>query len=112
MTNPRTPREEQVGGIFDTLSTEQTETMTAARGGTDRQAAIIADLQSKLAGATANSVTDEQLTSWQDMAAALKASADEAQAAFDKIGVPEQPQPPVEDIVASHKRKAGKGKGR
>lgn len=112
MTNPNTPREDAVQGLFNTMNTEQQETLTSARGAIDRQAAIIADLQGQLGPALANAVDDETFASFQASVDALKQSSDEAQAAFDQVGVPAQPQPPVAELVAAHRGKRGGKRGK
>lgn len=109
MTNPNTPREDQVEGLFNTLDTESQETLTAARGAIDRQAAIIADLKTTNDGLQAGQVDEETLAAFTDRVNALVAISNEAQDAFSKVGVPETEVPPVEEIVAGTKKK---GKGR
>jgi len=80
MTNPNTPREDDVQALFNTLSTEQQETIQAASD-------AIARLQAQASALAAKTVDDETLAQFSGDVAAIKASADAAQDAFAAVGV-------------------------
>jgi len=80
MTNPNTPREDDVQALFTTLSTEQQETIQSASD-------AIARLQAQAATLAEKTVDDETLAQFTDDVTAIKDSADKAQDAFALIGV-------------------------
>ena len=84
MTNPDTPREAEVRSLFGTLSTEQQETLTSARAAIDRSTAAAEALRDKV-------VDDETFAELNTDAEAMVTALNDAQDAFDKVGVPAQP---------------------
>jgi len=90
LTNQETQmaRDEAFRQLFSTVSTEHQETLTAARGAIDRISQQVTALQDKVNQLDAGSVSDDAFAEFTADVDTLKASADEAQAAFDAIGVP------------------------
>lgn len=84
---PDTKREQEVAALFQQAGTAAKETLTAAKDATDRQAAIIADLQHSMEGATANSVDDATLAEWTQKVNDAVAQSAEIKKGFEAIGV-------------------------
>lgn len=94
---PDTPREAEVRALFNTMSTEQQETLTAASGAIGR-------LQSKATALEAATVDDETFAEFNALASGMKADADAAQDAFAQIGVETPPAPPTAVPKAKKKK--------
>lgn len=94
MTNPNTPREQQIEELFKKGGDAAKAALSSARDACTRQAQIIIDLKGSLAGANAGSVDQATLDSWTQTVDDAVTQAGKIQKGFDEIGIPGTIEPP------------------